>query len=401
MKKLFCIFIITFLFACSNEKKHEGVASMQRIDLSSITFDKALKLSSFTESVEAIPLETLPESLIGEINKIYYRNGRYYMLVTNGMTNARTLVFSDTGKFLFKLDRIGQGEGEYVDMKTFALMPNADIKVFAWGKVVTYDSIGNYLYESPMSHYAIDALTYPDGSYMVKDINGGKNYKALYTFTQKDKEIASLISLSPIEQKIATTFLSCITFSSYAGKHYFAHPYCDTIYSVDAHSATPAYYLDFGKYKVDYSNVKVEDRTVDILKKLSHKEHAKLGDFQFYSDLLMLNLYFGRTSSLCFYSLKTGKFMNGVQIVDDMYFKNNAIKLTPKNLPCAIIDGYMYALISPSLLTDLYTNSKQSMSAQEWNSFKQKHATLMGLCESISEEDNPVLLKIKLKSISQ
>lgn len=93
--------------------------------------------------------------------------------------------------------------------------------------------------------------------------------------------------------------------------------------------------------------------------------------------------------------------MNGVQIVDDMYFKNNAIKLTPKNLPCAIIDGYMYALISPSLLTDLYTNSKQSMSAQEWNSFKQKHATLMGLCESISEEDNPVLLKIKLKSISQ
>ena len=388
MKKLFCIFIITFLFACSNEKKHEGVASMQRIDLSSITFDKALKLSSFTESVEAIPLETTSESLIGEINKIYYRNGRYYMLVTNGMTNARTLVFSDTGKFLFKLDRIGQGEGEYVDMKTFALMPNADIKVFAWGKTVTYDSIGNYLYESPMSHYAIDALTYPDGSYMVKDISGRK-------------DIASLINLSPIEQKITTTFLSYITFSSYAGKHYFAHPHCDTIYSVDAHSATPAYYLDFGKYKVDYSNVKVEDRSVDIIKKLSQKEHAKLGDFQFYSDLLMLNLYFGRTSSLCFYSLKTGKFMNGVQIVDDMYFKNNAIKLTPKNLPCAIIDGYMYALISPSLLTDLYTNSKQSMSAQEWNSFKQKHATLMGLCESISEEDNPVLLKIKLKSISQ
>ena len=400
MKKLFCIFIITFLFACSNEKKHEGVASMQRIDLSSITFDKALKLSSFTESVEAIPLETLPESLIGEINKIYYRNGRYYMLVTNGMTNARTLVFSDTGKFLFKLDRIGQGEGEYVDMKTFALMPNADIKVFAWGKTVTYDSIGNYLYESPMSHYAIDALTYPDGSYMVKDINGGKNYKALYTFTQKDKEIASLINLSPIEQKITTTFLSYITFSSYAGKHYFAHPHCDTIYSVDAHSATPAYYLDFGKYKVDYSNVKVEDRSVDIIKKLSQKEHAKLGDFQFYSDLLMLNLYFGRTSSLCFYSLKTGRFMNGVQIVDDMYFKNNAIKLTPKILPHVIIDGYMYSTISPSLLDELYTNSKNSMSAQEWNSFKQKHAALVDLCENISEEDNPILLKIKLKNIS-
>ena len=92
--------------------------------------------------------------------------------------------------------------------------------------------------------------------------------------------------------------------------------------------------------------------------------------------------------------------MNGVQIVDDMYFKNNAIKLTPKILPHVIIDGYMYSTISPSLLDELYTNSKNSMSAQEWNSFKQKHAALVDLCENISEEDNPILLKIKLKNIS-
>ena len=41
------------------------------------------------------------------------------------------------------------------------------------------------------------------------------------------------------------------------------------------------------------------------------------------------------------------------------------------------------------------------MSLQEWDDFKQKHALLVDLCENISEEDNPVLLKIKLKRMAQ
>ena len=96
---------------------------------------------------------------------------------------------------------------------------------------------------------------------------------------------------------------------------------------LDINKVTPAFYLDFGKYKVDYSEVEPNDGVVAINKKLSRKEYVSLWEFQVCSDFLMLGLGFNEKTSLCFYSLKTGKIMNGVNIVDDMYLKNNILKL--------------------------------------------------------------------------
>lgn len=401
MKIFFYIFITMLLFACSNEKTN-GTVEVQKIDLSDLSFTSSLKLSSFAESVEVIPLETTSQSLIGEIRKIYYRNGRYYMLVTSGLSNARALVFSEQGKFLCELDCIGQGKGEYVEMGTFALMPNADLKVLGWGKAVTYDSVGHYLYESPMPYYAGDVVTFSNGSYIMRYTNlGGEANKVLRSFTEEDEEISSFLELSPIEKTKMRYYLNWNAFSSNAGKHYFTYCYCDTIYSLDINKVTPTFYLDFGKYKVDYSEVEPNDGVVAINKKLSRKEYVSLWGFQVCSDFLMLGLGFNGKTSLCFYSLKTGKIMNGVNIVDDMYFKNNILKLKYTNLPHIVIDDYLYAPISPTVLINGYTNSKQSMSLQEWDDFKQKHAFLVDLCENISEEDNPVLLKIKLKRMVQ
>lgn len=401
MKALFCVFVVMLFFACSNEKK-DRVAGIQTIDLSGLSFNSSLKLSSFAESVEIIPLETTSQSLIGEIKKMYYRNGRYYMLVTNGLANARALVFTEQGKFLYELDRLGQGKGEYIEMGTFVLMPNADIKVLGWNKAVTYDSVGNYLYESPMPYYAHDVVAFPDGSYVLRHTNlMGLPNKALYAFTEKDEELSSFLDISPVEKTKLNYFLNWNTFSTYAGKPCFTYSHADTIYSLDADKATPTFCFDFGKYKVDYREVEPTDDMIAIDKKIRNKEYVTLWSFQFYSDLLILGLGFDEKASLCFYSLKTGQFMNGMRIVDDMYLKNNTLKLRYTNLPHIVIDGYLYAPISPTTLINGYTNYKQSASSQEWNTFKQEHALLIDLCESISEEDNPVLLRIKLKRVAQ
>lgn len=401
MKALFGAFVVMLFFACSNEKK-DRVAGVRTIDLSGLSFNSSLKLSSFAESVEIIPLETTSQSLIGEIRKIYYRNGRYYMLVTNGLANARALVFTEQGKFLYELNRLGQGKGEYIEMGTFVLMPNADIKVLGWNKTVTYDSVGSYLYESPMPYYAHDAMVFPDGSYVLRHTNlMGLPNKALYAFTEKDEELSSFLDISPVEKTKLNYFLNWNTFSTYAGKPCFTYSHADTIYSLDTDKATPVFCFDFGKYKVDYREVEPTDDMIAIDKKIRNKEYVTLWSFQFYSDLLILGLGFDEKASLCFYSLKTGQFMNGIRIMDDMYLKNNSLKLRYTNLPHIVIDGYLYAPISPTTLINGYTNYKQSVSSQEWNTFKQEHAFLVDLCESISEEDNPVLLRIKLKKVAQ
>lgn len=399
MKGLFCIFITVLLIACSVEKRTDHT-EVPTVDLSGLSFDSALKLSGFAESIEMIPLETTSQSLIGEIKKIYYRHGRYYMLVTNGLTNAKALVFSEQGKFLYELDRIGQGEGEYVEMGTFALMPNADIKVFSWGKTVTYDSLGHYLHESPMPYYGDDVVTFPNGDYVLRYSNlGGNSTSVLRAFAQDDKELSAFLMRTPVEKTKLWHFLNWNAFSSDAGKHYFTYCHADTIYSVEAGKAVPAFYLDFGKYKADYSEVEADDGVVAIDKKLSYKDYVTLWSFHVYSDCLMLGLGFKaeNKTSLCFYSLKTGRFINGIRIVDDMYLKNNRLNLRYMNLPHCVIDGYLYVPISPAVLMNGYANCKRTMSSQEWKVFKREHAFLVDVCERISEEDNPVLLKIELK----
>lgn len=401
MRTIFFVLFAMLICACSNESKNDAF-KVRRIDLSELSFNSSLKLSSFAESIEIIPLETTSQSLIGEIRKIYYRNGRYYMLVTNGLSNARALVFTEQGKFLYELDRIGQGKGEYIEMGTFVLLPNANIKVLGWNKTVTYDSVGNYLYESPMPCYAHDAVVFSDGSYVLRHTNlGGLPDKGLYAFTEKDEELTSFLDISPVEKSKLHHFLNWNAFSTHNGKPYFTYSHADTIYSLDVGKATSAFHLDFGKYKVDYSEVDPTDDVIAINNKIANKEYVTLWSFQFYSDMLMLGLGLGldNKASLCFYSLKTGHFVNGIKIVDDMYFKNNILKLRYTNLPHIVIDGYLYAPISPTVLINGYTNSKQNMSSKEWNEFRNRHTYLVDICENISEEDNPVLLRIKLKKI--
>lgn len=109
MRKI-SIIISSLLLLCSCTAKHESQPDdLIVVPLHDITYNKSLKLSNFAESVEAIPLVTTDESLIGEVRQLVYQDGKYFLRVTNGYTRSRVMVFSETGKFLLKIDRIGQG----------------------------------------------------------------------------------------------------------------------------------------------------------------------------------------------------------------------------------------------------------------------------------------------------
>lgn len=399
MRFLSVILISLFLCSCTQESKML-LNDMTLLSLTDLSFDKTIKLSSFAESVEAIPLETTDESLIGEIKKVEYKNGPYYLRVTNGHMNGRILVVSDTGKFLYKIDKVGQGRGEYIDMGDFSLTSQSNIKVYAWNKVVTYDSIGNYLYESSIPYYAHDAIALTDDYYMMAhtSLRMGLNGYPLVVFNKKDEEQMKVLERSPIEVGKLGYFHGLNVFSSYNDKYFFNYSFCDTIFSLSNYRAKPLYYLDFGKYKVDYSDVNVDDKLMDIDKKVSRKEYVRLWGFQVRPNYLILSLGFNDKVSLCFYSLKTGSVMNGVSIMDDMYFKGCVFPLKYRNLPHTMIDYYLFCSVSPSLLLKAYEQSKKNMSSSQWQQFRMENEKLVSLCEQLTEEDNLVLLRIKIKN---
>ena len=140
------------MLSCSPEKSAKSPVHQKDVETIHFfdTFSEKVNLSSFVDTIELIPLETTEENLIGEINRVIFKNGKYYIRSTNGMMNGKLLIFDEKGKYLWKLDRKGGGPEEYIELKDFAIMDNQDIVVTTYRKMLAYDSIGNFLYATKL-----------------------------------------------------------------------------------------------------------------------------------------------------------------------------------------------------------------------------------------------------------
>lgn len=96
---------------------------------------------------------------------------------------------------------------------------------------------------------------------------------------------------------------------------------------------------------------------------------------------------------LTLYSHRTKKSFSARKLVDDMYLQGNIIPITAKRIPHNMDGDDIIWEISPQILLNGYAN----LSEPEREKFKQKHPEWERICTSLKEEDNPVLLLIKIK----
>ncbi|MFA6769446.1 MAG: 6-bladed beta-propeller, partial [Parabacteroides sp.] len=96
MKTKYYLFILIALclFSCGG-KNHQS-NKFETISING-NIRQALNLSSFVDTIEFIPLETNDENLIGDVERIIYRNGKYYIRTTQGMLHGKLSVFDKTG----------------------------------------------------------------------------------------------------------------------------------------------------------------------------------------------------------------------------------------------------------------------------------------------------------------
>jgi hypothetical protein len=111
----FIVLIITILFiGCSNNRKPtpESEVSkkipLQILDLPESSKD-TLKASYISDTVTYIPLETTQESFMDNIERIWVNDS--FILIC--CSKAGLLLFSQDGKFLRKIGKFGRGPGEY------------------------------------------------------------------------------------------------------------------------------------------------------------------------------------------------------------------------------------------------------------------------------------------------
>lgn len=128
------------------------------------------------------------------------------------------------------------------------------------------------------------------------------------------------------------------------------------------------------------------------------------------TQILSLNDYFLFTSRdneknyyFSLYSNRTGKILSGSKLKDDMYFKGNIITLyggkPGSNFGSRLSNdgGYLLWPIPAEVLLKGIKAYYDVLTPERWNLFCKKYPRLVEVCEQLKHDDNPVLLKIKLK----
>lgn len=145
MKKYILVFLNIFLLiSCysSHNKKDEHVYV--------VNLNEAVKEDFYSvfDSITYISLETVEDNEIGEISRILYHNSKY--IVVDRVTNI-VFIFKDDGEYYSKIEAIGNGPGEYVQITDIAINKFDEIvKILdaMQGKIISYDLNGRFIGET-------------------------------------------------------------------------------------------------------------------------------------------------------------------------------------------------------------------------------------------------------------
>lgn len=110
-------------------------------------------LFDYFSHIELIPLETSDDILVGYCEDIVLYQNRYYIF---DRKRAVVQIFDQDGKFVFLIDKRGQGPGEYTpNLTSISLNPFTDnIDITDMGCIYSYDLTGKHVRTIPRSEEA-------------------------------------------------------------------------------------------------------------------------------------------------------------------------------------------------------------------------------------------------------
>lgn len=371
--------LLLILFSCSSEPnfsrkgKHIYPVDANRNDEVSV-FDLFSK-------IEIIPLETNSSSLltfpIGDPDRLVIKNNKFYFL--DEKQNA-VLIFDAKGKFINKIDKKGNGPGEYTLLSDFNInrfTGNLEL-LSARGYINVYDPLGNTFLEKirlpfPAVHY-FHHLT-SDVYVFFSSAMGGE----IYFYSKKEsKRIEKNIYKLPKWFGQTVYSSSRNPFYVYNDSLHFEQLYNGDVFTISPvdFQLMPRYLWDFGKYNFDLS-VMPENKRIEFYANLTKKMSNKyVNFFQIYSE--NRNHYFTRF-----------KFKNRYKhlILDkktNKYLLFDQFKEGLECLPLGIDDKAMYTVLSPFYLDKIVNTSVLDEKNQK-------------LYSQIKDTDNPVVVKYTFK----
>lgn len=275
MKTLIIILLnICFLFSCSlpQNRNLENVYVLNLDEANNNDF------YSMFDSVTYISLETQSDNEIGQISRILYHYGKY--IVTDMLTN-RVFIFNEDGKYYSKIDAIGNGPEEYVQITDITIDKyNERIKVLdaMQGKIVSYDLEGYSVGETklpvvpaPLHFCQVEKEKY---AFDFQRCSSEKEWQ--YNLFISSEYLSGEISkFLPYDKPLDVCFSPRITLQEIDDEVLYIPLYSPTIYTIDSFELKPRYTFDFGDKWVDQDFVDIEWKDAgEFMNKLSRTKYV-------------------------------------------------------------------------------------------------------------------------------
>lgn len=382
-------FLFLSLIGCIKEKRAmvEAVGEQKPGFYKIADFDlkSEIDLAPYLKSVKYVKLELNDQSILGEIQHLEAFEDRLYILDN---VTGKIFVFTIEGKFLFVLDKVGQGPGEYAQIDYFSIDRNerqifvADLMT---NTILRYDLDGRFISRQKVPCWV-------DGIYPIenKEVVLFANYRNNSSIFDKQHNILIMDSLSNIKScyfPYPSDEISQMNFMVnynggfiYNGKTcMYYNRYEDTVYSVSNGVLTPEYVFDFGEKKFDRSYLA---KDVQVLKDyIESRNYNLIHLFNETEDYVYYNV--NPMTGMVIYGLFSKKTGNNLYTY---FFADGDERFFPGFGAFNYGSSFIFYMSADILLSD-----KERYDEKGWpdGKFTDKKREFVN---TLSEDDNPVLI---------
>jgi hypothetical protein len=395
MKSIYLYTLVAFfIFGCNapqqNNDEYEKVV-IPVIDVEiAVEKKQEILLSTVASDIVYLPLETRMENLIDNIRQVEV--SKSYIFVRD---SKRLFQFDRSGKFIRQIGKIGRGPGEYSGIMHFSVNEKANIILLQDEyQFLKYDFQGNFQGNIHIK-YGIDFIFYrPDriAFYRPNNVENpidititNQDFKPLYKFENRYPRPKSNLGFSK-----APMFV-------FENELYFKEHFNDTLFRVKDSVLIPHIVFNERELLLDKNFDLTPTGDVNDLKKKLEEvkdkwfmnsicESKRFVFTSYYRGLgpmakSDINILFDKINNTTFL-IKDGEFLNDVDAGFDLWpigvYQDNWV---------------IYNLMSYELKTRISSNEFKNSTPK----FPEKKKELEKLAASLDENDNPVLMLVKLK----
>lgn len=385
---LFSTLLMFVVLLSCNKQRHESEIVTKTVSIDPES-NHQLNLSEVIEVVDLIFFETNQRCIIGDIDKLRYFDGKFYMFEQFGARKA--LCFNDKGKFLFQIGAIGRADNEYITLRDLNINQWKDrIEIYDINRdmIQYYDFNGNYIGKGSVGrktrnyavidslHYAFfNDAEYDDLPYNIF-ITPQDGFKVLHPDVPFQGQRDVMNNVNPFYESENGVL--------------FAFSLNDTIFSVTGQGAQPKYILDFGKKRIP--------------KEVLGKDMKDIVEFLMGNTVpgFICNLVENSEYVSVSYSYKTPD-VNTVFISKDklnvlnLFEPVNDINYLPIKPPYCTMGDFFVSVIPAYEILNTYREKERQYQQSPESINKSAYANLKNIAQKMNENDNPLLMIYKIR----